>query len=302
MAIAVLNRKTIRGGAQASAAGQGAPAGPQSFLSYRRYRHAKLATLICVVATGIFWWDNPVGGRSGGTWVGWGLGGFSAALMLWLLWFGVRKRSYFSTSASLQSWLSAHVYLGLTLLVLVPLHSGFQFGWNFHNLAQVLVGLVILSGLVGILMYAQVPDRMTRNRRGQKIDTLFEQVADLDAECAGVALALPDFYAQAADLAIGETRIGGGWLRQFSGREPRCGTSIALRLIQDHRVELTQQQRVNVARVVELLGRKAALLERIRRDVRYKALMDIWLFFHIPLAVASLVAVAVHIVIVFYYR
>jgi len=221
--------------------------------------------------------------------------------MLWLVWFGVRKRSYFSTSSSLQSWLSAHVYLGLSLVAIVPLHSAFQFGWNFHNLALALVGLVVVSGLVGILMYAQVPDRMTRNRRGQKIDDLFEQVADLDAECAGIALSLPDFYAQTAELAINATTIGGGWLRQFSGIDPACGTARALGMIQEHRAELAHEQRVSVARLVELLGRKAALLERIRRDVRYKALMDIWLFFHVPLAFASLAAVGVHVLIVFYY-
>jgi hypothetical protein len=73
-------------------------------------------------------------------------------------------------------------------------------------------------------------------------------------------------------------------------------------MIQAHRAELTNEQRANVARVVELLGRKQALLERVRRDVRYKALMDVWLFFHIPLAFASVVAVAVHVVIVFYWR
>jgi hypothetical protein len=51
-----------------------------------------------------------------------------------------------------------------------------------------------------------------------------------------------------------------------------------------------------------LLRRKVALLAVVRRDVRYRALLDVWLWLHVPLAVATLAAVAVHIFVVFYYR
>ena len=258
--------------------------------------------LVGLVACSVaYWWYEPVGGRDGSSWLGWGLGFLCLALMLWLLWFGVRKRDYYSSSSSLQGWLSAHVYLGVGLLILVPLHMGFEFAWNFHNLAFLLMGLVIVSGIVGVVMYASVPGQMTRNRRGQKIDALFEQVADLDTEVSSVALGLPDFYARAAQVAISETRIGGGWARQFSARDPNCGTARAIRMIQEHQEELLDEQRANIARVVELLGRKSALLQRIRMDVRYQALMDVWLFFHIPLAFAAVVAVFTHVFIVFYY-
>jgi len=276
-------------------------AGPRSFLAYRNFRHLKLAIFGLIASTVVYWWYDPVGGRNGGTWVGWGLGGLAFGLMLWLLYFGVRKRDYFSSSSSLQGWLSAHVYLGLSLVLLVPLHNGFQFGWNFHNLAFALMFLVVVSGVVGIVMYASVPSQMTRNRRGQRIDALFEQVAELDTEISGVALGLPDFYAKAAEVAVDGTRIGGGWIRQFSAKDPHCGTARSIKMIQEHQEALDESQSADVARIVELLGRKSALLQRIRLDVRYQALMEVWLFFHIPLAVASVVAVFTHVFIVFYY-
>jgi len=159
----------------------------------------------------------------------------------------------------------------------------------------------VVSGVVGIVMYASVPSQMTRNRRGQKIDSLFEQVADLDSEISSVALGLPDFYAKAAEIAVNGTRIGGGWLRQFAAKDPHCGTARAIRLIQEHQANLDETQSAAVARIVELLGRKSALLQRIRLDVKYQAFMEVWLFFHIPLAVASVVAVFTHVFIVFYY-
>ena len=57
-----------------------------------------------------------------------------------------------------------------------------------------------------------------------------------------------------------------------------------------------------MTRLMQLLARKAAILAHIRRDLRYKAWLDIWLILHVPLAFASVLAVAIHVVAVFYYR
>ena len=50
------------------------------------------------------------------------------------------------------------------------------------------------------------------------------------------------------------------------------------------------------------LTRKRSVLGRIRRDLWLKALLDVWLIFHVPLGLAALALVAVHVVAVFYYR
>ena len=42
--------------------------------------------------------------------------------------------------------------------------------------------------------------------------------------------------------------------------------------------------------------------DRIQPLFRLKALLDVWLFAHVPLASAALVAVAAHVFIVLYYR
>jgi hypothetical protein len=49
-----------------------------------------------------------------------------------------------------------------------------------------------------------------------------------------------------------------------------------------------------------LLDEKGQLLMRARQDIRYKAIMDIWLYFHVPLSFALLAALLAHVIAVFY--
>lgn len=277
---------------------------PQSFVTYEGYRYLKATAIAVLLATALFVGDEPLGGRSGGTWAGYGLGTVATGTMLWLMWFGVRKRAYRSRGAPLRGWLSAHSYVGLSLLVIVPLHSAFQFGWNIHTLAFALMVAAILTGIVGVLVYDTVPARMTRNRPGQELSSLYEQIAELDGECRRQASALPDEFARAVRVSIEETRIGGGVWAQLLGRAPNCGTARAVGIVEqlNRDRDLGDDGRDQVRRLIEALSLKQRSLSRVRRDIQYKALIDSWLVLHVPLAFASVVAVAVHIFVVFYYR
>ena len=53
--------------------------------------------------------------------------------------------------------------------------------------------------------------------------------------------------------------------------------------------------------VYGLLLQKNQLLERARRDLRYQAILDLWLYFHVPLAFMLVAALVVHVVSVFIY-
>ena len=137
----------------------------QSLLAYANYRYFKVAVVVVALAIGVYVWDNPPGGPGGGTWLGYALGTIGALLILWLLWFGVRKRRYSAAGAPLLGWLSAHVYLGVSLIVIATLHTGFQVGLNVHTLAYLLMLFVILSGFYGVYVYLARPagdDRQPR--------------------------------------------------------------------------------------------------------------------------------------------
>ncbi len=273
----------------------------ESFLVLRNFRYLKAMAILVAAAIIAYAWHQPFDGPNGGTWLGYTLGGIGIALIVWLGWFGVRKRRYGAGDMTLQNWLSAHVYLGSGLIVVATLHTGFQFGLNVHMLAYVLMMLVIASGMFGVYAYIRVPIKMTQNRDGMTQDGMLNAIAELDDECSANAIALSDEINQTVRLSVEETRIGGGFFRQLSGIDPNCPTALALRNMPTQVANLHGSEAEAGRRLVSLLARKGELLSRARRDVRLKAWIDIWLFVHIPLTFALLAALIVHVVSVFFY-
>lgn len=276
--------------------------GPRTFLEYEGYRYLKVVLVVLVLSTLAFVVDDPPGGRSGSSWTGYGLGTLAAGLIFWLMWLGIRKRSYAATGAPLRGWVSAHVYLGTALLILVPLHSAFEFGMNVHTLAYALMCVVVFSGALGVALYALVPTAMTRNRNNITLDAMLEKIAEIDAECRMAADGLPDYYANAVVTSIDETRIGGSVRTQLSGRDPRCGTTRALRTLRASDIDLIGDAKAQERKLIELIARKELLLKQIRRDVRYKGMLDLWLLIHVPFAFATCAALVVHVFVVFWYH
>jgi hypothetical protein len=272
----------------------------ESFLAIGQFRYLKLATLTGVLSLALYIADRPLGGRYGGSLAGYILGTVGALLILWLTWFGYKKRSFTAGHNRLAARLSAHVYLGLVLLLIATLHTGFHFGWNVHTLAFALMCIVIFSGVFGVFCYAHYPRMMTENRASMTMQQMLGRVATLNDELRAGALPLDDATTALVQRAIDSTEIGGSTWRQLSGKYPKCATAAAIRgmdatLDQSPTVMNDARRRVRV-----LLDEKAAILARIRRDISIKAMMDIWLYFHVPMTFALLAALLAHIVSVFF--
>jgi hypothetical protein len=272
-----------------------------SILLFRNFRYLKISVAILAVSILAYAIHDPLGKPNGGTWLGYTLGGFAAVLIVWLAWFGVRKRQYGVGKLLLEDWASAHVYLGLSLLVIATLHSGFQFGINIHTLAYALMVLVIGSGAFGLYAYMRYPRLRSVKRGAGALGDVWELVAGMSRDCFEIARDLPDEVYGLVEVAGKKTRIGGSMWRQLSGTEPNCASTNALDQIRELAEGYSGREADAARRLVTVLARKVELLSRIRKDIQYKALMDIWLYFHIPLSVALLGALAIHIVSVFLY-
>jgi len=281
----------------------------QSILEFKHGRYFKVALLLCVAAIGVYCWHEPPAAYLkpyGGTWLGYTLGTIGAVLILWLMLLGVRKRSYQSSLGSVQGWTSAHVYLGTSLVIVASLHCAFEFGWNIHTLAYVLMMLVIASGFFGMYAYLRYPEYMTANLAGETLETMLLKVADLESKCKRIALELPDeintLVMNASRLAAEKSALQGSFRRQLAGVDPKHPMRVARdNLLKSSTLNLSAAQTKVQEQLVGEMSRIVTLTDRVRRDLKFRALMQIWLYFHVPLSFSLLAALTAHIISVFYF-
>ncbi|HEX8527223.1 hypothetical protein [Allosphingosinicella sp.] len=275
--------------------------GHEGFLRHRRFRWLKVALLLSLAAALVYAIVDVQPRHNGGSWYGYTLGTIGALLILWLTMLGLRKRAMTRGRWSLKAWTSAHVYLGLSLIVIATLHSGFQFGLNVHTLAYGLMMLVILSGIYGIAVYSTLPDELSDNRaeltRPQMIDAV--QKIDRQLQVAAQPLSVDD--TAIVRLSLSEDPFRGGLIRRLSGSYPNCRNALALRDMRKRLVTATGEDSEAIANVVQLFERKSAALARIRKHIRIKALLEVWLYVHVPVTFATIAALIAHIVSVFFY-
>jgi hypothetical protein len=273
----------------------------ESFLRYRRYRWFKIATFVSLLCIVVYLLVDVSPRHNGGSWLGYTLGTIGAGLIVWLTLLGIRKRAMTRGRWSLKAWTSAHVYLGLALIVIGTLHTGFQFGWNVHTLAWVLMILVILSGMYGISVYALLPQGLSDSRSEMTGPQMIEAVNSLDKQIQQAAQPLSDEDSAVVIGSLGEDPFGGGVWRRLSGSYPRCGNMNALGIMRERQEESSGKEEQALEQVVGLLEKKAAALQRLRGYIRRRALLEVWLFVHIPLTFVLLAALIAHIISVFFY-
>ena len=271
------------------------------FLSAGGFKWAKIALAISIVTLIIYIIHNPQPRPNGGSWYGYTLGTIGAVLILWLTMLGVRKRAMTPGRWSLKSWTSAHVWLGLTLIVIGTLHTGFQFGWNVHTLAYALMMLVILSGLFGVFAYATLPAALSNNRNEVTEPQMLEGLRAVDRQLHDAAQGLGQHHADLVRASLEQDPFGGGLWARLSGRYPGCATRAAQAAL---RSETAYKPRIGddpLEKIDALLEKKEAMLARVRRHLRIRALLEIWLYVHVPVTFALIAALTAHIVAVFFY-
>jgi hypothetical protein len=289
----------------------------ESILAFRKRRYLWLALIVSLLAIVAYLLDDPQEPPNGGTVLGYALGTIGTLLILWLTWFGVRKRRYSSTSGTVQGWLSAHVYLGVALLVIVLLHAGLQFGVNVHTLAFALMVLVIASGLWGVLIYMKYPERVSANRDGSSRPELMDQLEDLDRRAQRVAGDLSEDFQELVESGIARTQLGGTLWARLRGRDlsqvtlrnsgqtnvvANPGQEAALDWLANEQSRATDADSLaKIGELSALIRNKRQMLRQIADDLRLQAMMEVWLYFHVPLSAGLLMALAAHIITVFLY-
>jgi len=273
----------------------------EGFLRYSNFRWMKIAIMLCIACFATYFLVDVEPRHNGGSWYGYTLGTIGALLILWLTMLGMRKRAMTPGSWSLKAWTSAHVYLGLSLIVVGTLHTGFQLGWNVHTLAWALMMIVILSGIFGIYAYAALPQTLSGNRDEMTETQMIEALRSLDRQLHEAAQPLTPEQAELVQSSLRQDPFEGNLIQRMSNSYPGCTTRSAQAELRRQRAYQPRMGDDPLDKTDSLLARKEATLGRLRKHLQIKSLLQIWLFVHVPMTFALLAALSAHIVSVFFY-
>jgi len=294
----------------------------ENILTRSKSAYLYLSLVVIVLCYAVYRSQSGIEGTNGGTAQGYALGIIGAALIVWLTCLGVRKRRFNSRMGSVKGWVSAHVYLGTSLFFVATFHSAFQFGINVHTLAYSLMIIVIASGFYGVYAYLRYPQMVSALSNGKSRDANFQVLEEMEKEVEGICERCDSDLQMIVSSAIDRTTIGGSNLDQLLSRDHStmfeniygeneitrvdivANTNqqtvidyVAKRVPRGKRVHETEL----LIKLLDVLTRRQQLLRDLRQSLHLQVRIKIWLLFHIPVTVALLVSLTIHIVSVFFY-
>ena len=262
------------------------------FLRYRGFRWLKLSLALSFVSLLGYFMVDVTPRPNGGSWYGYTLGTIGFGLIIWLSLLGVRKRRINPGVWSLKAWTSAHVYLGLSLVVvkLITSHATslqmsrklrerFTMGfWHLEPMVLALNGILLSGGSKVFSGGLDVPYLLGCAPA--------DLVAPLDSTtlCLSKGLGAPVGSALCGSQALIQSarrirKMAGGGMRQ-AGLLAAC----ALHAL-DHHVDRLADDHANARRLAEAIfaqpaahwPKVAVTLTIARPAVRQRLALPVWI-------------------------
>jgi hypothetical protein len=273
-----------------------------SFLTYKKGRWLWLTLASAAAITAHYLSYTAQNVAYGGSGVGLLYGFVGTAIIVVLMALGVRRRLYSSGRGMLQGWVSAHVYLGLLTLLIIPVHAGFRFGFDVHTFAFILLAIVVLSGVLGIILYSSLPSRLTRYEAGLQADAIDREIGRLLSDMRFLVKDKSDALVRIYQDEVARLRTmnPGGWSLLF-GRQGE--DLLAARSAELGRIVKTiaPQDETTFQALSQLMLKLTQLQSTLMAQMRLRNALQSWLYVHLPISIAMVVAVAIHVFVVFYY-
>jgi len=235
----------------------------------------------------------------GGSWPGIAFGVLALALVGLLLYYGVRKRSYTSRFGTVEGWLQSHVYLGLLSVVVVLYHAGFRLQDQVATAAFWVLAAVVVTGVYGAILYTVVPRLLTEAQGEDTPEGLSEELERIARSMRRLAQGRSAVFQRLQEGLLTETRPGrlAGWRLLFTRRREREAEPDWAPLL--GRVGPEEQEDLRGLLVLSRQHRE--IHRRLVGQQKYRNLLDVWLWLHVPLSLALVVLVLAHLGAVFYY-
>jgi hypothetical protein len=297
--------------------------------THRKWFIGSIAALAISAAVYIPYALDAIRGPRGGSAVGltYGITGFLFMLFAGLL--GLRKKFPVWRIGRAQSWMRAHLWLGLISFPLILLHAGFQFGGSLTRVLMWMFLVVWISGILGAALQHFMPRLQTAQLL---METIYEQIDRVRSQLATEAGQLVEETCSALEGEVsraserqramsasagtqGGLTVASGLqanhqasaqMREFLEQQmrpylARAGThgatlsdgTQAQRLFQQLRVLLPPELHSNLDDLENICEEK----RQLDKQSRLHRLLHGWLLVHIPLSYAVLLLGAVHAVV-----
>jgi hypothetical protein len=244
------------------------------------------------------------GGSAVGLW--YGVGG--TALMVYAGLLSAHRRLARWPLLPRRAWLlKGHIWLGLLSFVLILCHSGFRWGGPLEQVLWVVLGLTLLTGLVGLALQHILPRLLTLRFAEE---TPYEQMPHvcqvLTRRAEAIVTGVCGPAAAAADPADARAQLRGYYetvVRPFltgpgSHPSPLHDPAQAEAAFGRLRGMSGLAHEAEPLRTLEALCTQR---RQIAEQERMHHWLHGWLLLHIPLSVALLVLGAAHIIVSLYY-
>ena len=280
---------------------------------------ALVTTGAAVAAVGAYKWLSAAYSPSvsfGGTTPGLWYGVLGSALMVYAgLLSGRRKLPGAWWLLSRRWWVRGHIWLGLLSVVFILCHSGFRWGGPLERLLWVVFGLVILTGLFGLVLQNVLPRAIMQRVQAEapyeqiphlcqvmcsRGDALIKSIWDINLELSqgilmdsqrgmGAKVQLQSFYEKHVRRFL---LRGGSGSRLLANPLQAEGAFTRLRALPGL-AEVTHQ--ITTLETLCNERRQLAAQERLHD------LLHAWLLVHVPLSVLLFVLGAAHAVLALYF-
>ena len=261
----------------------------------------------------------------GGTAMGIVYGAAGLALMIFAGLLGAREKVPAWRVGRMQTWMRAHLWLGLLSFPIILFHAAFSFGHGLTWWLMVLFTGVTASGILGTMLQQYLPRMMTRQ---VPLETTFEQIdnvreqlvleaGELVAAACAPPKAAPAAKTEAAAGAAVAMTAGPVAASESAARLQSWWESI-IRVYLEHSTHLREGS-VKRREVQHALRQLRTLLPpamhdtvdsledicgeagQLRKQVILHYTLHGWLMVHIPLSYALLALSAVHAVMALRY-
>jgi hypothetical protein len=266
-----------------------------------RWRRASYLVIAClIVSYFVLGNSEPIYGGSG---PGLAYGMIGLGLIAVLMVYGIRKRSYKSSWGTVEGWLHAHIYLGLIALCAALLHSGFHFHDRLALVTLVLLALVALSGVWGAILYTTVPPKLSALEHHLSVAQLADQMNALGRAMARLAAGKSKSFCSIYHRLLAAEKPGplAGWRCLSQGYLKRRLAQDPAGAFDAYVGSVPAAEQPALTELLASAHQRNDLHDRLIHRQRYINLMEVWLYLHVPLSFALLVALAAHVIAVLYF-